>query len=127
MSLRPKELFKDLEEGISEDRKYTLAHAVRDFLAYGLPRCSTGTVDNTHIIPGLGARKLRELTADDVDRRLADRAKVLSTRPLREVLSLLRRRGHCLREGADRSPSQDAGVIFENLASRPPVVWTSDV
>ncbi|OXM74539.1 MULTISPECIES: site-specific integrase [Amycolatopsis] len=92
-----KELFKDLEEGITEDRKYTVAHAVRDFLAYGLPRRSTGTVDkltnlaNTHIIPGLGARKLRELTADDVDRWLADRAKVLSTRSLREVLSLLRR------------------------------------
>lgn len=92
-----KELFKDLEEGISEDRKYTVAHAVRDFLGYGLPRRSAGTVDklttlaNTHIIPGLGARKLRELTADDVDRWLADRAKVLSTRSLREVLSLLRR------------------------------------
>jgi hypothetical protein len=36
---------------------------------------------NTHVIPALGARKLRDLSADDVDRwRLADKSKVLSTR-----------------------------------------------
>jgi hypothetical protein len=35
---------------------------------------------NTHVIPALGARKLRDLSADDVDRWLADKAKVVSTR-----------------------------------------------
>jgi integrase len=94
---RLKELQRELEDGVTEDRKYTVAHAVRDFLEFGLPRRSAATVDkltilaNTHVIPCLGARKIRELTADDVDRWLADRAKTLSTRSLREVLSLLRR------------------------------------
>ena len=94
---RLRDLLREIEEGVSEDRRYTVAQAVRDFLEYGLPRRSRSTVDKlrilaeTHIIPGLGARKLRELTADDVDRWLADRAKVLSTRSLREVLSVLRR------------------------------------
>jgi integrase len=92
-----RDLLRDLEEDVTEDRKYTVAQAVQDFLQFGLPRRSTGTVDklttlaNTHIIPGLGARKVRELTAEDVDRWLASKAKVLSTRSLREVLSLLRR------------------------------------
>ncbi|WP_435121273.1 site-specific integrase [Amycolatopsis thermoflava] len=92
-----KELQRELEDGVTEDRKYTVAHAVRDFLEYGLPRRSKSTVDKlttlaeTHIIPRLGARKLRELTAEDVDRWLSERAQVLSTRSLREVLSLLRR------------------------------------
>jgi hypothetical protein len=36
----------------------------------------------THVIPLIGARKLFELSVDDVDRWLADRAKVLATRPL---------------------------------------------
>jgi integrase len=46
---------------------------------------------NTHVIPALGARKLRELSADDVDRWLAQKAAGLSTRTLREVRSVLRR------------------------------------
>jgi hypothetical protein len=45
----------------------------------------------THVIPLIGARKLFELSADDVDRWLADRAKVLATRSLYEVRSVLRR------------------------------------
>ena len=94
---RLRDLLREIEEGVSEDRRYTVAQAVRDFLEYGLPRRSRSTINKlrilaeTHIIPGLGARKLRELTADDVDQWLADRAKVLSTRSLREVLSVLRR------------------------------------
>lgn len=92
-----KELLRDAEEGISEDRKITIAYAVNDFLTYGLPRRGKGTVDklrslaDNHVIPDLGARKLKELSAEDVDRWLYAKAKVLSTRSLREVLSLLRR------------------------------------
>lgn len=43
------------------------------------------------MIPALGARKLRELSADDVDRWLVDKAKTLSTRTLGEVRSVLKR------------------------------------
>jgi integrase len=46
---------------------------------------------STRVIPALGARKLRDLSADDVDHWLADKAKTLSTRTLREVYSVLRR------------------------------------
>ena len=59
--------------------------------------CSEGTTSNyrtlveTHIIPALGARKLRDLSAEDVDRWLADKASVLSTRTIRLLHSLLNR------------------------------------
>jgi Phage integrase, N-terminal SAM-like domain len=46
---------------------------------------------NTHIVPALGSRKLRELSADDVDRWLADKAKTLSTDTLHILHSILRR------------------------------------
>lgn len=44
-----------------------------------------------HIVPEIGARKLRELSADDVDEWLAGRAEHLATRTLRELHSILRR------------------------------------
>ena len=43
------------------------------------------------MIPALGARKLRDLSADDVDRWLIEKATSLSTRTLREVRSVLKR------------------------------------
>ena len=46
---------------------------------------------NTHVIPALGARKLRELSADDVDRWLAEKAKPLSTNTLANLHSILKR------------------------------------
>ncbi|WP_018220428.1 site-specific integrase [Salinispora pacifica] len=45
----------------------------------------------THIIPALGARKLRELHAQDVDRWLADKATTLSTRTLSDLYGCLNR------------------------------------
>jgi len=76
---------------------YTVADAVRDWLQYGLSGRSQATVEkctilaNTHIIPALGARKLRDLSADDVDRWLMNKAHSLSTRTLREIMSVLKR------------------------------------
>lgn len=70
---------------------------VRDWLAFGLRGRDDRTITkctilaNTHIIPALGARKLRDLSADDIDKWLADKAQVLSTRSLREVRSVLKR------------------------------------
>jgi integrase len=94
---RLRDLLRDAEEGVTDDRRYTVVQAVREFIEFGLPRRDPATVQKIrhlaerHIVPGLGKRKARELTADDVDRWLADRAKVLSTRTLRELLSILRR------------------------------------
>ena len=93
-----KEILRDYEDGLVIGAYgYTVADAVRDWLAFGLSGRDGNTVTkctilaNTHIIPALGARKLRDLSADDVDRWLADKAQVLSTRTLREVRSVLKR------------------------------------
>jgi len=55
-----------------------------------VPR-SGAALANVHVIPALGSRKLRELSADDVDRWLADVSKAVSTRTLREIRSVLLR------------------------------------
>ncbi|MBO0804549.1 MAG: site-specific integrase [Nocardiopsaceae bacterium] len=93
-----REIIRDYEDGqIASSKGYTVAHAVRDWLEFGLAGRDKGTVTkntilaNTHVIPALGARKLRDLTADDVDRWLADKAKTLSTATLGNLHSILRR------------------------------------
>ncbi|MFC5186983.1 site-specific integrase [Actinomadura harenae] len=89
---------RDRDDGLpSEDGRYTVAQTVKDWLDHGLAnrspetrvKCS-GLAEN-HIIPFLGARKLAELTADEVDDWLADRARRLSTDSLRQVRSILLR------------------------------------
>ncbi|RGA04493.1 site-specific integrase [Microbispora triticiradicis] len=93
-----KEILRDHDEGVvSTGNGGTVADAVRDWLAFGLNGRDAATVENrtilanSHVIPALGARKLRELSADDVDRWLAAKAKVVSTRTLRDVRSILKR------------------------------------
>ncbi|MFC4060962.1 tyrosine recombinase XerC [Planomonospora corallina] len=91
-----KEIVRDYEDGLLvSSTGYTVADAVRNWLEFGLNGRGSATVDkctilaNKHIIPALGARKLVDLTADDVDRWLAAKAKELSTRTLRELRSIL--------------------------------------
>src|SRR2546429_2969238 len=85
---------------------YTVADAVNDWLAYGLSGRSANTVDKyailcrKHIIPALGARKLRDLSAADVDRWLAAKAKTLSTRTLQELHA-------CLNRSVNRAMARD--------------------
>ncbi len=93
-----KEIIREYEDGlVIGGYGYTVADAVRDWLGFGLSERDTNTVikctilANTHIIPALGARKLRDLSADDIDKWLADKAQILSTRSLREVRSVLKR------------------------------------
>src|SRR6266487_3989549 len=93
-----KDIIRDYEDGLAiPPYNYTVADAVRDWLQYGLSGRSQATVKkctilaNTHVIPALGARKLRELSADDVDRWLTEMAQSLSTRTLREITSVLKR------------------------------------
>lgn len=89
-------LVRDHADGtLTESGNLTVAGAVDDWLAYGLAGRAESTKENrrimveTHVKPFLGARKLRELTAEDVDKWLADRAMVLSTSTLQRVRSLL--------------------------------------
>lgn len=93
-----KEVLRDYEDGLAiAPADYTVEHAVNDWLAYGLNGRDKGTVTactilcRTHIIPALGARKLRNLSAEDVDRWLAKKAQTLSTRTLQGIHSCLSR------------------------------------
>ncbi|WP_433474981.1 tyrosine-type recombinase/integrase [Spirillospora sp. CA-142024] len=92
------EKLRDRDDGLpSEDTKYRVRDAVEDWLEYGLAnrdeetRVKCRSLTNNHIIPDLGARKLRELSADDVDAWLARKAKKLSTDTLRQLRSILKR------------------------------------
>jgi integrase len=93
-----KEIIRDHEDGLATGTYgYTVADAVNDWLAFGLVGRDNATIEkctilaNTHVIPALGARKLRDLSADDVDKWLADMARTLSTRTIQEVRSVLKR------------------------------------
>jgi integrase len=93
-----KEVLRDHEDGLAiAPTGYTIADAVNDWLAYGLAGRDQRNVENCtnlsrkHVIQGLGARKLRDLSAEDVDRWLAAKARTLSTRSLQAVHSCLNR------------------------------------
>lgn len=93
-----REVLRDYEDGLAiAPADYTVERAVNDWLAYGLSGRDGGTIRTagtlcrTHVIPALGARKLRDLSADDVDRWLATKSGILSTRSLQAIHSCLNR------------------------------------
>ena len=93
-----KEVLRDYEDGLAlAPAGYTVADAVHSWLSYGLRGRDARTVTNyrglceTHVIGDLGACKLRELSAEDVDRWLTEKSKTLSTRTLRLLHSCLNR------------------------------------
>ena len=93
-----KEMVRDLDDGLSvAPHGYSVGDAVRDWLEFGLSAREKATVTKltilakTHVIPAIGARKLRELSADDVDRWLVAESKRVSTRTLQDIRSILKR------------------------------------
>lgn len=93
-----REVLRDHEDGLaSGDDSYTVKQAVMDWLAHGLAnrdentRKANTSLCNNHVIPRLGARRLRDLTAREVDEWLTDLAAQLSTRTLRGVHACLNR------------------------------------
>jgi len=89
---------RDHEDGLAVGTgDMTVADAVNDWLAYGLSGLDKKTIEDytgfcrNHVIPAIGARKLRELSAQDVDRWLAAKSASLSTRTLRILHSCLNR------------------------------------
>jgi integrase len=93
-----KEVLRDYEDGLAiAPTDYTVAQAVNDWLAHGLNDRDEATVTTctilcrTHVIPALGARKLRDLSAEDVDKWLSRKAATLSTRTLQALHSCLNR------------------------------------
>ena len=91
---------KDLESGIETSDNYTVAETVNDWLAKGTKNLGEGTVNGyrilayQHLIPAIGATKLKRLTADDVNDWLDGLTGKLSTRSLLAVHSVLRRAIH---------------------------------
>ncbi|GAA2492300.1 site-specific integrase [Terrabacter carboxydivorans] len=95
---RLREILRDMDDGLGvQGHQFTVEDALRDWLAYGLSGRDPKTVEASRIlserriIPGLGRRRLRELTADDVDVWLAKEAQTASTSTLSKLLSILRR------------------------------------
>ncbi|WP_254126339.1 site-specific integrase [Amycolatopsis sp. CA-230715] len=94
------------DEGTAAAGGYSVERAVRDWLRHGLNGRAEGTVAKLttlaeqHVIPALGARLLRdprnrnELTPDDVDSWLEEKAEVLATRTLQDLRAILRRSIH---------------------------------
>lgn len=102
-----KEVLRDYEDGLAiAPEGYTVAAAVTDWLVHGLNGRDQATVTTctilcqTHIIPALGARKLRDLRAEDVDKWLAAKAQTLST-------STLQRLHSCLNRAINRAMARD--------------------
>lgn len=97
------DIMDDYREGIAPGPEgYTVADAVNDWLTYGLSnrseatRANRRTLAETHIIPAVGARKLRGrpgddnvLSADDVDKWLAEKANYLATSTLQRIRGML--------------------------------------
>jgi hypothetical protein len=79
-----RELLRGREDGVApvQDR-YTVAQAVEDWLSRGLSNRDAATrkanrhLCEKHLLPQLGARKLRDLSAAEVDTWLMTRAAVL--------------------------------------------------
>lgn len=93
-----RDLKKEVQSGVKAPANYTVTDAVNDWLDRGLKgRDEKGTIgknrsmSNKHLIPLIGKAKLKELSADDVDDWLDDRAELLATRSLRDLLAILRR------------------------------------
>src|SRR6266567_7460634 len=74
-----KEAIRDRDDGLAVGpSNYTVSDAVQNWLEYGLRHRDPATarkcrvLATKHIIPALGARKLRELSAGDIDHWLND-------------------------------------------------------
>jgi integrase len=93
-----REIQRNYEEGlIAASAKDTVGDAIAYWLAYGLNGRDEHTISmyrtyaETHIIPALGKRPLRELTVDEIEKFLAGKSAVLSSRSLLILHSILRR------------------------------------
>lgn len=102
-----RELLRQYEAGVTPNRHaYTVRDAVEDWLAFGLGRQAPSTITkyqflcNKHVIPLLGARKLRDLTAREVEAWLGTLAASLSSETLRRTHA-------CLNRAVRRAMSRD--------------------
>jgi integrase len=93
-----REMVRAHEDGLSlGSASATVGQAVEDWLRFGQVKAGDGTREKNghlcrkHVIPHLGAHKLRDLRAVDVDRWLTGLADSLSTSTLRQIHACLNR------------------------------------
>lgn len=93
-----RQVVRDYEDGLAiAPAGYTVKDALNDWLAFGLSSRNENTVEtltilcSTHVIPDLGRLKLRDLSAENVERWLAVKSETLSTRSLQALRSCLNR------------------------------------
>jgi integrase len=89
---------QDFEAGLAKGSEYyTVGQAIAEWLEFGLADVDDATARkardlcNTHVVPRLGGRRLRDLGATEVDEWLKGMRTELSTRSLQEVRSCLNR------------------------------------
>lgn len=140
-------LLRDHRDGLALGQDgYTVRQAVEDWLAYGLTRDTGSTITkyrylcDKHITPFLGARRLRDLSATEVDAWLADLSKTLSKSTTERVRGCLNRAvrramardlvkrnvveltevpgGQPGRRSKSLTPSQADGVLIETRPDR---------
>ena len=127
------EVVEDLEAVVTAAEGYTVADAISDFLDQGMKGKSADTVDNyrslagNHLIPYLGAAKLKKLTADELDTWMDDRAEELSTRTLRVVHQVLERAiRHAQARDKVRRNVASLIIVPEGQEGRPSKAMTLD-
>jgi integrase len=87
----------DLEAGIKTSDSHTVEQAVRNWLDKGTRDLSENTVEtyriliDNHLVPMIGAIKLKMLTADQLDDWLEGLAEILSTATLHKLHGALKR------------------------------------
>jgi len=89
---------RDHEDGLAiAPADYRVRDAVNEWLDYGLANREQATIDKchslckNHVLPSLGAPRLRELTAGDVDKWLAEKATRCSASTLQNMRGCLNR------------------------------------
>ena len=102
-----REVIRDHEDGVAQgDDSYTVKQAVEDWLQFGLSsrdqetKKANESLCRNHVIPLLGARRLRDLSAREVDAWLLELSTKLSTRTLRGVRA-------CLVRAVNRAMARD--------------------
>jgi hypothetical protein len=97
-----RQLLRDLEDSLVANDGYTVAQEIGDCLTYGLSNRDSATQEvnrrlcEKHVIPLLGARKLRDLKATEVDAWLTQLSATLRTRTLQgfAISEPIRKAGH---------------------------------
>lgn len=100
-------VLRDHEDGVTMgDDSYTVRQAVEDWLTFVLSsrdqetRAANESLARNHVLPHLGARRLRDLSAREVDAWLLQLSDKLSTRTLRSVRA-------CLLRAVNRAMARD--------------------